>query len=178
LLHDLADDASSDSWGLLPESFASIGYLTLAIDLPGYGGSLDARLDHRSAVEAATAWLRSQGAARLFVCAAGESVDSVPQTASNAIVLLAPIPAEDLAIRLGTTPRLIIGGIADPAERVRLEQFHAACRGWSPFTSYATDNTMTALLDGHHALQIRTQIGAFLQEFRGTKPVTMPIRHR
>ncbi len=175
-VHDLSDDASSDSWGLLPESFASIGYRSLSIDLPGYGGSLDTSGSCRSAVTSTVAWLRSHGVERLFVCAAGDSVAFVPDADPRAAVLVAPLPTDDLASRLGAMPKLIIGGIADSADRERLEQFHAACRGWSPFTSFATVNTAQALLDDRHGLQVRTQIAAFLQEFRKPNSASIPVR--
>jgi hypothetical protein len=86
---------------------------------------------------------------------------------ANAFVLIAPGVEELDPHALGLAPKLILAGRANDFEFSEVERFARASRGWSVLSTFATENSMAAILQGRHALQAGSQIAGFLQEFRG-----------
>ena len=161
-VHDRQADASADSWGTWPDRFAQLGYAVLAVDMPEHASPRQ--------IEAAGGFLRSKGASRLFIIAAGESVEELDAAMADGFVLIAPSGELLDPVALGVTPKLIVAGSAVDTEFSVVEQFARACRGWSVLSTFVTENTMAALLEGRHALQIGSQIAEFLQEYRTATP--------
>ena len=157
-LHDPGADTSADSWGAWPDRFAELGYAVLAIDLPE---AVSAR--H---IEAALSVLRESDPGKVFVVAAGETVTLLQEAMADGFVLIAPRgdPLDPLA--MGVAPKLILAGTANESEFAIVERFARRCRGWSLLSTFATENSIAALLDGRHALQAGSQIAGFLQEYR------------
>jgi hypothetical protein len=160
LLHDRGADASLDSWGAWPERLAALGYAVLAVDLPDDASTEDIR--------AVATYLRTLVNGKLFIIAAGERAEMLDSVMADGLVMIAPRGDALDPTALGFVPKLIVAGSADDREYPTVERFARACRGWSLLSTYATENTPEALLEGRHALQVGSQFAGFLQEFRTT----------
>jgi hypothetical protein len=162
LLHDREADASADSWGGWADWFAQLGYAVLAVDLPE-----NASAKH---VQAAIAELRTRVGGKAFIVAAGETVALLDGSMADGFVLIAPRGEALDPLAMGAAPKLILAGTQDGSAFAIVERFARGCRGWSLLSAFVTENTMAALFDGRHALQVGSQIAGFLQEYR--RPVT------
>lgn len=157
-LHDTEDELALDSWGAWPDRFAEMGYSVLVVDLPP-----DRAQD---AVTACLSYLTAQEAPRRFVVAAGDALRFLDASAADAFVLVAPRPVGLEPLALGTAPKLILAGSLDREEFRLVEVYARACRGWAVLSTYAMENTMGALMEGRHAVQVGSQVAGFLQEYR------------
>lgn len=160
-LHSTDDELALDSWGAWPDRFAELGYSVLVVDLP-----IDRLQD---AVEASIGYLAALRAPRRFVIAAGDALGLLDAASADAFVLIAPQTTDSNPLTLGITPKLIVAGTIDPEAFQPVEAYARACRGWSVLSTYATENTVAALLEGRHAVQAGSQIAGFLQEYRAAR---------
>lgn len=159
-LHDSDDELGLDTWRAWPDRFAELGYYVVVVDL------LPDR--PQESVTAALGYLAAQEASRRFIVAAGNAAQFLEEKSADAFVLVGPRVGNSDPITLGITPKLILAGTDDPVIYGAVERFARGCRGWSLLSTFVTDNSVDALLEGRHALQVGSQIASFLQEYRGT----------
>ena len=157
-LHDSEDELGLDSWGAWPDRFAELGYAVLVVDYPPDRA--------QEAASASIQYLEARGAPRRFIIAAGDALKFLDEASGDALVLIAPRTGGSDPLVLGITPKLILGGSLEPEEYRPVEAYARACRGWSLLSTFVTKNTLAALLEGRHAVQIGSQIAEFLQEYR------------
>jgi hypothetical protein len=161
-LHDTEEELGLDSWGAWPDRFAELGFAVLAVDFPPERA--------REAASASLQYLAARGAPRRFIVAAGDALKLLDETSGDALVLIAPRTVDGNPLELGITPKLILAGSLEPDKYQLVETYARACRGWSLLSTFATENTPAALLNGRHARQIESQISSFLQEIRTPTP--------
>jgi hypothetical protein len=135
-----------------------LGYAVLAIDLPEAASARH--------IAAALSVLRDSRSGKVFIVAAGETVMLLQESMADGFVLIAPRGDALDPLALGVVPKLILAGTANESEFAIVERFARGSRGWSLLSTFATENSIGALLDGQHALQVGSQIAGFLQEYR------------
>ena len=168
-LHDTEDELGLDSWGAWPDRFAELGYAVLVVDFPPDRA--------QEAVTASVRYLEARGAPRRFIIAAGDAFRLLDETSGDALVLIAPRTENRNPLALGITPKLILAGSLERDEYCPVEAYARACCGWSLLSTFAVENTLAALLEGRHAVQIGSQIAEFLQEYRLPTPSSKAALH-
>ena len=165
LVHAPGEDI--DAWLPLPDRIASQGMSVLALDLRGHGGS-DGSAEPAAAhadVRAVIGHARSQGARRVFVGAAGESVAPALAAATaercDALFALAPTgeqPATSMS-------RFAVVGSRDPEQEAAGSALVAG-PGWSVVARIPVDAGGCAVLKTSWGSNVEDYVLAFLRDQR------------
>lgn len=176
LTHAFGSDRSA--WDRLATELADEGYLTLAFDLRGFGGSDGAR-DVEAApqdVLAAVAALREEGARSIVLigASAGGSASLVaaagPEVALEGVVTLSA-PSLFLGLEVSPEvaaaveePKLLIAGDRDSTARATAQTLFEAAPPPKRMEIVASSEHGTALLDGQRGSFVRNLILDFLTQ--------------
>jgi pimeloyl-ACP methyl ester carboxylesterase len=165
LVHAPAEDI--DAWLRLPGRFASQGASVLALDLRGHGGS-DGSPDPAATagdVRAAIGFARGEGAGRVFVGAAGESVvpalEAAEEERCEAVFALAPVGDQPVT----GIPRFAVVCSRD-AEQEAAGATLVAGPGWSVVARIPVDVRGCAMLGTSWGGNVEDYLLAFVRDRR------------
>jgi pimeloyl-ACP methyl ester carboxylesterase len=165
LVHAPGEDI--DAWLPLPDRIAAQGMSVLALDLRGHGGS-DGSADPGAAcadIRAAIGHARGEGAARVFVGAAGASVPPALDAASaercDGLFALAPTGEPPVTC----VPRFAVVGSRDP-EQDAAGSTLVNGPGWSVVARIPVDARDCSLLTTSWGSHVVDYVLAFLRDQR------------
>lgn len=168
--------SSREAWAPFAERAAEAGYLTLAVDMRGFGESEGSRsapsapLDLRAAVEA----IRDRGAEEVVVVGAsfagtGALVAAGEADWAGVATLSAPASFEGLVagpaqVEAVDEPKLFIAAQGDGSAAGSAQGFYEAASGAKRVEIVVGDEHGTDLLDGPRAEIVRNLLLAFLRD--------------
>lgn len=165
LVHAPGEDI--DAWLSLPQRVASRGMSTLTVDLRGHGGS-DGAAEPAATngdIRAVIAFVRCQGAKRVFVGAAGASVAPALTAAESdrceGFFALAPT-GDQPDVRV---PRFAVVGSRDPEQEAAGSAFVAGT-GWAVVARIPVDARGCELLRTTWGSNVDDYVLAFLRDRR------------